>query len=124
MSMTNKEILKEFTDEIIFIGKLEDGFRGTGEDAVDWLDVILLVKDREKEQAITTAKREALRQVAEIVEDKCVWYNANNQIPDTEIGKEDEHWQMLRKIVKDSLSEVNGSIQEAITHLESELTNN
>jgi len=64
---------------------------------------------------IATAKREALREASEIVEDECVWYNANNQIPDTELGKEEEHWQMLRKIVKDSLGEVNGRIQEAIT---------
>jgi hypothetical protein len=54
----------------------------------------------------------------EIVDDRCNWYNTNNQIPESELSKGDEHWEMIQNVVKDSLAEVNQRIKDDIKALQ------
>lgn len=60
-------------------------------------------------------RKEVVEEVVYIVDDHCSWYNANNQIPDTELDKGDEHWDMIRKVVQNSLKEVSEGIIKQIT---------
>lgn len=97
---SNEEIVGEFEDE--FGLQLEDNRTGENERGKSWLQTILTAKDTEKEGAVQEERERCLA----VFEDLTTWHNANNQIPDSELGKSEKHWDMLRKIVKDSLTEV------------------
>ena len=56
--------------------------------------------------SIAQALAEDRERVVGILDEEVMWYNTNNQIPDSELGKSEEHWEMLRKIVNESLKEV------------------
>ena len=45
-------------------------------------------------------------EIVEALEQEVMWYNTNNQIPNTELSKGDKHWEMIKKVVKNSLQEV------------------
>ena len=69
-------------------------------------------------QALTQAHQAGIDEAVEIVDDRCNWYNTNNQIPESELSKGDEHWEMIQNVVKDSLAEVNQRIKDDIKALQ------
>lgn len=68
-------------------------------------------------QALTSHTNPVLQGVVDIVDDNCTWYNTNNQIPNSELGKSDEHWEMLQKLVRDSLKDVGERIKKDVLSL-------
>jgi len=69
------------------------------------------------DKIIHQALAEDRKRVVDILDQEVMWYNTNNQIPDSELGKSEEHWDMLRKIVRDSLEEVAMSTRVNIASL-------
>lgn len=58
---------------------------------------------------------EVERGVENIIDQEATWYNTNNHIPNTETVKGDEHWEMIQKVVKDSLTEASGRMIKDIS---------
>lgn len=63
-------------------------------------------------------KKAGIDEAVEIVDDRCNWYNTNNQIPESELSKGDEYWEMIQNVVRDSLAEVNQRIKDDIKALQ------
>ena len=114
---TNEDYLKEFIENYYSDGE-EGGIvfsTGFNEQLIEnWLRNLLKERDKQKEEAVAEARRDCL----EVFEDLTTWYNTNNHIPDSELGKSEEHWDMLRKIVKDSLKEVFERAKKYLTPLD------
>ena len=67
--------------------------------------------------ALTEAHQAGIDEAVEIVDDRHTWYNTNNKIPDSELSKGDEHFEMIQNVVKGSLAEVNQRIKDDIKAL-------
>lgn len=68
-------------------------------------------------EALTSHTNTVLQGVVDIVDDECTWYNTNNQIPDSELGKSEEHWIMLQKLVRASLKDVGERIKKDVSSI-------
>jgi len=70
-------------------------------------------------QALTAEReagaREERERILEELDQLVIWYNTNNQIPDSELKKEEEHWEMIKKTIKDSLREVQSNLIKVLT---------
>jgi len=64
--------------------------------------------------SIQQAVAEDRARVMEELDQQVMWYNLNNQIPESELSKGQEHWDMIRKAIKDSLQEVQSRIQNSL----------
>ena len=67
---------------------------------------------------IQAVREDTLKEIVELIKDEYPWYNTNNQIPDTELDKDDAHWEMIRKVVRDSLEEFSNRIIKLLTNKE------
>jgi len=65
-------------------------------------------------QALEEVVAEDRARVMEELDQQVMWYNLNNQIPESELSKGQEHWDMIRKAIKDSLQEVQSRIQNSL----------
>ena len=63
---------------------------------------------------IHQAVAEDRARVMEELDQQVMWYNTNNQIPESELSKGQEHWDMIRKAIKDSLQEVQSRIKNSL----------
>lgn len=80
-------------------------------------DIVNFIKEVEN-QSRQEERERTLQEAVDIIEDVCTWYNTNNQIPDSELGKSDKHWKMLQNLVKNSLKEVSERIIKDLTSLQ------
>jgi len=68
-----------------------------------------------REKSITQAIVEERERVLDELDDEATWYITTNHIPDSELGKSEEHWEMLNKLVKDSLKDVAMRVRKSVS---------